>query len=363
MALPHLRVRRPPRGTLRPRVLSLSVLTVTAVLAAMQPARALAVPRPNWNPGAPWAPLDPASSEMLNISNLFWIMLALSAFIFVGVTGAVLYSIFRFRAHPGRPEPEQIFGNRNIEIAWTIVPFLILIVAFAFTVRSIHDINTPAVASAPTLNVDVIGHQWWWEFDYPSLGFTTANEVHVPTGYNIHFHVESADVIHSFWVPRVTRQIDANPGQDNAVFTLLTKPGIYDGACYEYCGTAHAWMKFRLIVQTQSAFQAWASHMTSAPPAMSGEAAMGQKIFQRSTCVDCHAIGALAGAGGEVGPNLTHVASRWSIAAGATPLTVSDVQEWIKNPEYYKPGVLMPGYPLLSQKDLHALAVYIMSLK
>lgn len=357
------RIRLPLRGIRRHRVLGLVLPAVSAVLLAAQPAAALAVPRPNWNPGPPWAPLAPASTEMHTISNLFWIMLVLSAIIFIGVTAAIMISIFRFRARPGQAEPEQVFGNRNIEIAWTVLPFVVLIVAFGLTVRAIHDINTPAIASAPTLDIDAIGHQWWWEFDYPALSVTTANEVHVPTGYNIHFHVESADVVHSFWVPRVTRQIDANPGQDNAVFAILNTPGTYDGACYEYCGTEHAFMKFRLIVQSPAQFKAWIAHESSAPPAPTGEAALGRKVFLRNTCVSCHAIASVPGAGGAVGPNLSHVASRWSIGAGAAPMDMANVMQWIHDPNYYKPGVYMPAYPLLSQKDLRALAAYILSLK
>src|SRR5579884_1420360 len=296
---------------------------VLGLLLALAPSLALAAgnpPRPDWNPGAPWAPLTPASPEMLEISNLFWVMLVLSAIVFVIVAGAIGFSVFRFTAKPGQPEPTQVFGNRTVEVTWTLIPFVVLIVAFGFTVHSIHDINTPPKASHP-LNIIAMGHQWWWEFDYPTLGVTTANELHIPAGREIHFHVESADVIHSFWIPRLQRQIDANPGQDNAVFVQMPRPGVYDGACYEYCGTGHAWMKFRTIVQPQAAFNAWVKHqLQPAATPKTALAALGKKLFLGNTCVQCHAISGTS-AGGTVGPNLTHVGSRWAIAAGAGPMT------------------------------------------
>lgn len=337
-------------------------LAIAAVLLAVQPDVALAIPRPNWNPGAPWAPLTPASHEMRQISDLFWVMLVLSAIIFIGVAGMIVISIVRFTARPDQSEPSQVFGNRTVEVAWTAVPFFILILAFGFTVRAIHDINTPE-KGVSILNVNAIGHQWWWQFQYPSLGVDSANEVHVPTGVNIHFHVESADVVHSFWVPRLERQIDANPGQDNAVFVKLNQTGTFDGACYEYCGTAHAWMKFRMIVQTPAQFAAWArhEHAPAAKPATSQEA-LGQRVFLHNTCIDCHLISGTS-ASGSAAPDLTHVGSRWSIGAGAVPLDRTNLMAWIRDPSTYKPGANMPPYPLLSKKDLQALAAYLLSLK
>ncbi|MDQ2745030.1 MAG: cytochrome c oxidase subunit II [Chloroflexota bacterium] len=356
---------RPPHGVLLVvrRIAWPLAGGVTGLLIGGVPSIALAVPRPNWNPGPPWAPLTPHSSEMLQISHLFWVMLALSAIIFVGVTGAVLYSAFKFSAKPGdEGEPSQVYGDRRVEIAWTLVPFLILIVAFGFTVDYIHNINTPPSGSHP-LNINAIGHQWWWEFDYPTLGVTTADEVHVPAGVPLHFHVQSYDVIHSFWVPELQRQIDANPGQDNAVFAEMSTPGTYDGMCYEYCGEAHAWMKFRLVVQTKRTFSDWIKHeRTAAATPTTGLQKLGQRIFLHTTCVNCHAITGTS-AGGAVGPNLTHLGSRWTVGAGAAPMTTSALEQWINDPNYFKPGVNMPPYPFMSQKQLRALAAYLISLK
>ncbi len=286
---------------------------------------------------------------------------------FAIVSGVLITSAVRYSAKSSdQGEPRQIFGNRTVEIAWTIVPTVILLVAFIATTKAIHDINTPSGGNI--LNINVIGHQWWWEFQYPSLQVVTASELHLPIGRDVHFHIKSNDVIHSFWTPQLQRQVDANPGQDNAVFLKVDKAGVYDGMCYEYCGEAHAWMKYRVVVQSPAAFNAWAKHQhapatitASASPSASLIAA-GKKVFLGNTCVSCHAVNGTS-AGGAVGPNLTHLGSRWTVGAGAAPLDQQDLERWIADPSTFKPGVLMPPYPFLSHQDLHALAAYLLSLK
>jgi cytochrome c oxidase subunit 2 len=298
---------------------------------------------------------------MNQISDLFWVMLVISGVIFLGVTAAVVVSFVRFSSKSGSPEPRQVFGNRSIEMLWTAIPAFILLIAFVVTVKYMRDINAPG-AGARTFDIYAIGHQWWWEFQYPSLGVVTADEIHIPTGVTIHYHVKSYDVIHSFWIPQLQRQIDANPGLDDAVFAKFDKPGVFSGACYEYCGVAHAWMKFRAVVETPAQFQAWVKHELAVRTKPTGEAALGEKTFLSNTCVNCHAINGTS-AGGAVGPNLTHLGSRWTIGAGAAPMNLQALQQWIYDPTSFKPGVVMPGYPFLSQKQIHALAVYLISLK
>jgi cytochrome c oxidase subunit 2 len=338
-------------------------LILGGLLAAVWPSIALAnPPRPQWHPGPPWAPLACKSGEVCEISNLFWIMLGISGIIFLGVATALIVAIVRFSAKEGAPEPTQVFGNRRIELIWTIIPTVILAVAFVATVKAMQDINSPNPTHA-MVEVNAIGHQWWWEFQYPAQKIDTANEVHVPTGNYVHFHVESYDVVHSFWTPQLQRQIDANPGLDNAVFLKADSPGVYSGDCYEYCGEAHAWMKFREVVQSPSQFNAWVKHQQKAAAKPSTSVTrLGEHVFLSNTCVNCHAITGTS-AGGAVGPNLTHFASRWTIGAGAAPVDMNDLEAWIKDPTTYKPGVIMPGYPYLTSKDLHALATYLLSLK
>jgi cytochrome c oxidase subunit 2 len=292
------------------------------------------------------------------------VILVLAGIMFIGIVTAIALCIVRYSHRPGdTDEPPQVFGDRRVELLWTIIPTIVLMVAFVATVKAMSDINNPRTSKA-LFDVTAIGHQWWWEFQYPQYKLETANEVHVPTGVYVRFHVTSADVIHSFWVPQLQRQIDANPGAGlvNTVYQIVHKPGVYYGACYEYCGTAHAWMKFEEVVQTPAQFRAWVKHEQQPASTPTGEAAVGQKIFLSQTCVTCHAINGTP-AGGAVAPNLTHVGSRWAIGAGAAPVNVPNVQAWIFNPGIYKPGALMPSYSNLSQKDLHALATYIVSLK
>lgn len=341
-----------------------AIWTVSASLLALVPGAAFAdTPRPAWHPGPPWAPLAPASGEVSEISNLFWIMLVLSGVIFAGVCFVLVYNIVHFSGKDGDPEPKQVFGNRTVELIWTIIPTLILLVAFGATVKAIHDINSSGSPAGKSLQIRAIGHQWWWEFQYPGQKVETANEVHIPTGVRVHFHVESYDVIHSFWIPQLTRQLDANPGQDNAVYTEMNRTGVFAGACYEYCGTAHAWMKFRTVVQTPAQFNAWIKHeQTLAATPTSPAIAAGRQVFLSNTCVKCHAIQGTT-AGGVVGPNLTHFASRWTIGAGAAPITKTDLMNWIENPDTYKPGVVMPPYPFLTHKQVSDLADYLLSLK
>ena len=319
-------------------------------------------PTPNWNPGPPWAPVDPKGPEMHLISNLFWIVFALGMVVMAFVVAFLVINTVRYTARPDTPDPPQLFGNHRVEVAWTIIPTAVLVVAFAATVYAIHDINTPA-KGATILNVNAIGHQWWWEFQYPTLGVVTAGEVHIPQGETIHFHVQSDDVIHSFWTPQLQRQVDANPGQDNAVYVKMDTPGVYSGMCYEYCGTDHAWMKYRLVVEPAAEFKAWVRQQQRPAKAhLTGVLAYGRTVFLNHSCVDCHAVNGTA-AGGAVAPNLTHVGSRWAIGGGSAPNTILGLESWIYDPNQYKPGVLMPAFKTLSEKDIKALAAYLYSLK
>src|SRR5947209_2469680 len=214
-------------GTGRLRLLRYLALPLV-ILAAVWPSLALAnPPRPNWDPGDPYAPVtQPHSGEMLEISHLFWVVLILGGIILIGVVAAIVISIVRYsHTHGDTHEPPQVFGDRRIEILWTVIPTVILLVAFVATVKAMADINNPHTNKS-LFDVNAIGHQWWWEFQYPQYKLETANEVHIPTGVYVHFHVTSNDVIHSFWVPQLQRQIDANPGKDlvNSVYLIAEKP-------------------------------------------------------------------------------------------------------------------------------------------
>ena len=233
---------------------------------------------------------------------------------FVLVEGALLYAIFRFRGKPDDPEPRQVHGNTTIEIVWTVIPALILAAIAVPTVRGIFE--TSAIPAGDALKVEVVGHQWWWEFRYPDLGITTANEVHIPVGQTVSFRMGTADVVHSFWPPRFAGKRDVFPNRETRLWFKAEQAGEYPGQCAEFCGIQHGRMAFRVRAQTPEEFQAWVAHMqtlaakpaaaAAAPPADSVRTASAgavvqaqakQDAAQRATGKDSSAAGAAAGPG------------------------------------------------------------------
>ena len=306
------------------------------------------------------SPFTPRSPQALAIERLFNLNLAIGALIFLLVTGLVIYCSYRFRARPGQGEPPQIAGNRRLEIAWTITPALILVVIFGLTLIAMRTADPPVGQQKPDLRV--IGHQWWWEVQYPKSGVITANEIHIPTGRPLLVQLEAADVIHDFWVPQLGPKRDMVPGKLNYIWMQADKPGTYGGACAEYCGAQHAWMRILAIAQPQAEFDAWQrQQLQGAPPATGGDVAQGARLFQQMTCVNCHAIGGTASQA-RVGPDLTHLASRRTIAAGLLQNTPEDLTRWMQNPQAIKPGTYMPNLQL-SANDVRALVAYMETLK
>jgi cytochrome c oxidase subunit 2 len=294
------------------------------------------------------------------IADLFWLVLGLSALVFALVVGVLVVTLTRDRGRPGDPDPPQVHGNRTLEITWTVLPALTLLVMFVLAVRTMQTVN--AEPAAP-LRVQVIGHQWWWEFRYPDLGVVTANELVVPVNRPVRLDLTAADVIHSFWVPQVGWKKDAIPGRTNTIFVQVDQPGTYDGTCTEYCGTQHAWMRIRLVAQAPDAFDGWTKAQQQPPPAPSDPAAQhGAQLFASSSCVNCHAI-AGTNATARVGPDLSHVGSRTIIGAGVLDTSPDSLARWVRDPQSIKPGVLMPAYPNFSDADLAALASYLSGLK
>ena len=295
-----------------------------------------------------------------SIVDLFVLALVSSALILALVVGVIGVVLLRNRERPGDPEPAQVEGHRTLEIVWTAIPLLVLAVFFGLMLRTMQTVN--AEPESP-LRVEVIGHQWWWEFRYPDLGIVTANELHVPVGQPVRFELMSGDVIHSFWVPRIGWKKDAIPGTTTVMSVEVDQPGIYDGACTEYCGTQHAWMRIRVVAQPADQFAAWTSAQ-QAPATASQDpvAARGQQLFLANTCVSCHTVAGTSAAG-TVGPNLTHIGSRATLGGGVAELAPANLQQWIRDPHALKPGVLMPAYGSFAPDDLAALAAYLDSLK
>ena len=306
------------------------------------------------------SPFSPNSPQALAIFNLFVLSLVISAVIFAIVTGLVIYILFRYRGRPGQAEPPQISGHTRLEIAWTAAPALLLVVMFALTVATMRAADPPRGEQQPDL--EVIGHQWWWEVRYPKSGVVTANEIHIPTGRRLLVRLDSDDVIHDFWVPQLGPKRDMTPGHTTYIWIQADRPGTFEGACAEYCGQHHAWMRIRVIADEPAAFQAWEQQQAQPAPApAAGEVAEGARIFRERTCVNCHVI---QGQGGTaVGPDLTHVASRQTLGAGVirenTPETLA---EWVRNPQDIKPGSYMPDLQL-PEEELRALVAYMATLK
>jgi cytochrome c oxidase subunit 2 len=308
----------------------------------------------------------PESTPADSIFRLSLLVLTITGLIFVIVFSLLVYSIAKYRrrgADDGR-EPPQVYGSNQVELAWTVIPVLIVLVLFLATARVIHSIqDTPKPPAA--IEVVAIGHQFWWEFRYPALGVVTANELHVPVSNPSHptptfMTLISADTDHSFWVPRLAGKTDLIPNRVNHMWIDPHETGLYLGQCAQYCGTQHAKMLLRVYVDSREQFDQWVE--AERKPAVAGGAAEeGRRIFETTACVNCHAVSGTV-ANGRFGPDLTHLMSRDTIASGAAPNTPEQLKLWVQNPDSIKPGSLMPAMKL-NEKDLDALTAYLETLR
>lgn len=295
-----------------------------------------------------------SSPEMTAMAGLTFFMIAIAVAIFVIVTGAILFIIIRYRKREGDDsEPEQYFGSLSAELVWTLIPTIIVGFLFFYTVKTMYAVDPPKGDREP--DIVIIGHQWWWELIYRKSGVVTANEVHLPVGEKWLARLESVDVIHDFWVPELFRKIDLVPGHPNYIWLSSSKPGTFLGACAEFCGRQHANMRIRVIVQTREDFDAWERQQLKFPtPPTSGEAAMGANLFNTMGCANCHLT--------NVGPSLTHIATRETIGAGVLTNTPENLKQWLLNPQAYKPGSYMPNMKL-SDKQVNQIVAYLETLK
>ncbi len=351
--------------------------------------------------------LEPDSMVAGSEAQLFNIILYMALAVFLLVIGVLIYNIIRFRGRSGDlEEPRQIFGNSKLEIIWTAVPVLLVGMLFFLTISTIN--ATAAPKSQPTdVNVTVVGHQWWWEFDYPNQGFITANELHVPVGANVQLDITSSDVIHSFWVPQLSHKVDAIPGQTNHLWFNADSVGEFHGHCAEFCGDNHANMRIKVVVQSQADYDAWVQDQQQ--PAYQPQTDQEQKAYTlitKGVCSTCHTLGDNYSAtrtgiikndqiergrsGGDhpqpanapgsmnpvggpsvfnpnappgysVGPDLTHLMSR-SVFAGATyDLTEENLRNWLHANQEMKPGNDMKVN--LSQDQIDELMSYLTKLK
>jgi cytochrome c oxidase subunit 2 len=380
-----------------------------------------------------------------DIDSLFQLIIKLGVVVFVLVFTLLIVTMLKYRSRPGQREPEHVHGNTTLEILWTIIPALVLLWIAIPTVRTIFKTQAPAPANS--LKVEVIGHQWWWEFRYPEQGIVTANELYLPKGRTVAFDLKTQDVIHSFWVPALGGKRDLIANHVNHLWFTpdSTTPNAFNGVCVEYCGASHANMRFRAYVVEPADFDSWAAHEkmpaaympprpdTTRPqvtgrgsrvaagnpqPAAAvttpveqagyvfpagdmpkntlafspvpdgltfddallaqGDAARGATLVAGAgACAGCHAIGGTALAS-TIGPNLTHIASRNTIAAGLFPNDAKHLALWIKNARLMKPGILMytlgkgqidpqtkkpTATPLLTDEQIADIVAYLRALK
>jgi cytochrome c oxidase subunit 2 len=366
------------------RRLSRTLLGVVALIALVVLAAACA-------PNATQDTLKPAGPYAEKIDNLFRPVFWIATAVFVVVEGLLVYLAVRYRHRKGRREiPPQVHGNQRLELAWTIVPAILLVGVAIPTVSGIYDLA--ARPPGRVLEVNVIGHQWWWEFDYPGLGVNTANVLHIPVGEPVYLSLCAAgtgykgvtapngcqeagsygnvgdDVIHSFWVPRLGGKQDVIPGRTNHLVLQADRPGTYTGQCAEFCGLSHAYMRLEVVAQTQADFDAWVRRQQAdaVTPPQGSLAATGLNEFLNGECIGCHAI-----QGPKVndqpltqpgGPNLTHLMSRDCFAGCIFATNRANLERWMRDPPGVKPGSWMPDYGL-SDQQVRALVAYLMTLK
>ena len=303
----------------------------------------------------------PVSTPAQSIFELSLLVLAVVGAIFVIVSGLLAYASVKFRKRKdddGR-EPAQVYGSSQVELAWTITPVVIVLVLFLATARVIFSVQD-APRPPGSLEVTVIGHQFWWEYRYPGLNVVTANELHLPVGEPTFLTLLSADTDHSFWVPRLAGKTDLIPNHPNKMWVEPRETGLYLGQCAQYCGTQHAKMLLRIYVESREDFDRWI-HEQAAAARTDDLSSEGRRIFERTACINCHTVAGTA-ATGRFGPDLTHLMSRETLGSGIAPNTPENLRGWIRRPDDFKPGSRMPRMGL-SDQELDAVTAYLVSLR
>ena len=298
--------------------------------------------------------------DVERIHKLFIYFGIAAAGIFGTVIFCTIYFARKYRERPGDDVPEQSHGNRKFEIGMTLLSFAITVVFFILTINTMNAVQK--VPDNPQPDIIITGHQWWWEAEYTKSGVITANEVHVPAGKHVLLQLNSDDVVHSWFVPKLGRKMDLIPGRNNYLSIYADKPGVYTGGCNEFCGAEHAWMRIRVIAQTKDDFDSWT--VKQLQPAVSEGNALfqrGKRIFEKRTCTNCHAIRG-SGAKGGIGPDLTHFASRDYFLSNIKRNTKANVRNWLAHPKEIKPGANMPNF-ILDKEELSALETYLSNLK
>jgi cytochrome c oxidase subunit 2 len=314
--------------------------------------------------------LSPGGPQAAHIAALWWLTIAICGVAFAAVFAAFLHSLWRAPRSDAATPPDisslasgEPRARKAVTAAVTLsaLGLLVLLVASIAADRALANLDMK-----DALHIEVTGHQWWWDVHYddpsPDKAFATANELHVPVGRPVIITLKSDDVIHSFWVPNLHGKKDLIPGYTTTIQFRADAPGVYRGQCAEFCGLQHAFMAFHVVAETPQQFDAWAEAQRQPAPQPEGdEQKRGQQLFLSGPCMMCHAIAGTP-ASARKAPDLTHVASRRTLAAGALPNTPSHLAAWILDPQQVKPGVNMPAHPL-APADLQALLAYLGTLK
>jgi len=316
---------------------------------------------------SPWPTniFAPESTPAHEIFDVTMFVLGICALIFIVVFGLLLYSAVKFRQRPdddGR-EPPQIYGSNPLELSWTVIPVLIVLVFFLANARVIHSVQD-ARRPPGAIEVTAVGHQFWWEYRYPQYGVVVANELHVPVSNPpdstpTFLTLLSADTDHSFWVPRLNGKTQLIPNKVNHTWIDPQHTGLYLGQCAQYCGTQHGKMLLRVYVESRQQFDQWIQAQ-SRPAVADPTVAEGRKVFETTACINCHVVAGTV-ANGRFGPDLTHLMSRDTLAAGAVPNTPENLRLWIQSPDAIKPGCLMPAMTLTEQ-ELDKVMAYLLTL-
>jgi cytochrome c oxidase subunit 2 len=314
--------------------------------------------------GGKQSTVNPSSGQASQVADLWWAMLGAATIVFLGAI-ALLTIAARRRKREGFPlvGQKEGFSNRLVITFGIVIPVVALVPLFAVAnVSKVLPATSAPKPGSTSMTIQVIGHQWFWEVRYPGTPAVTANEIHIPARTRVNVVATTADVIHSFWVPALNRKIDEIPGRDNRVLLYADKPGIYRGQCAEYCGFQHAHMALYVFADPPAKFRAWLANMAAParPPATAAEKA-GQQVFMSSQCASCHTIRG-SGAIGAIGPDLTHLQSRSTLAALTIPNRKGYLAGWILDPQHIKPGNRMPGLNLTGPQ-MTPLLSYLESLR
>ena len=334
-------------------------------------------------PSHPQSTFDTLGPVSRSQALLFYILLWVGSFVFVGVTAVIIYTVIRYRRRPDDGDPPQIHGHKRLEIAWTIAPALVLAAVAVPGIFTIFDnANSPRPPEEGGLVIEATGHQWWFEFRYPDHNVVTANELHIPVGEPVNIKLDSVDVIHSFWVPKLAGKVDMIPNNENTLWMQADEPGEYFGQCAEFCLESHANMRFKVIAEPRAEFESWlqAQALPSVEPTDPLEAE-GNQIFMTTVsnggggCLACHTIEGTRARGSGTrtgGPNLTHFDSRRYFAGSILENTQENLRKWLEDPCKVKPGNIMcvegeifndPERGSLKETEISALIAYLRSLK